>query len=329
MGSVKLALKPTGPRLKMAKVILVTGGSGLVGHGLQNIASDYPQYRFVFASSRDVDLTDYSATKTYLEQIRPDAIIHLASNVGGLFKNMRQKVQMLESNLLINCHVLRAAHELNVSKVVSCLSTCIFPDQTTYPIDETMLHLGPPHTSNDAYAYAKRMLDVHSRAYREQYRDNFVTVIPTNVYGPHDNYSLDDGHVVPALMHRCFLAKAAGEPFVVKGTGKPLRQFMHSEDLAAAMMWVLEHYDEADPIILAPDEAEEISIGEVARLIAREFDYEHAMVFDTSASDGQYKKTASNAKLKRLYPGVKFRSFAEGIGASVAWFKEHYETCRK
>lgn len=314
---------------KMSKTILVTGGSGLVGHGLQSLSPEYPQYRFVFASSRDVDLTDYPATKAYVSSIRPDAIIHLASNVGGLFKNMRQKVQMLEMNLLINYHVLRVAHELKVGKVISCLSTCIFPDKTTYPIDETMLHLGPPHTSNDAYAYAKRLLDIHSRAYREQYGDNFVTVIPTNVYGPHDNYSLEDGHVVPALIHRCFLAKIAGKPFIVKGSGKSLRQFIHSQDLARIMLWVLEHYNEGEPLILAPDESAEISIADVARAIAQEFDYEHAMVFDTQASDGQYKKTASNAKLKRLYPEATFRSFAEGIRESVAWFKAHHETCRK
>lgn len=313
----------------MTTVVLVTGGSGLVGSGLQTLAPAYPQYQFVFASSRDVDLTDFAATSAYLARIQPEIIIHLASNVGGLFKNMRQKVQMLETNLLINYHVLRAAHEHRVRKVISCLSTCIFPDATTYPIDETMLHLGPPHASNDAYAYAKRLLDVHSRAYREQYGDNFVTVIPTNVYGPHDNYSLEDGHVVPALMHRCYLAQQAGVPFVVKGTGKPLRQFMHSVDLARVMLWVLEHYDEAEPLIIAPDESTEISIAEVARAIATEFNYAEHMVFDPTGSDGQYKKTAANSKLRRLYPEVSFRSFPEGIKESVAWFREHYASCRK
>ena len=111
---------------------------------------------------------------------------------------------MLETNMAINMNVLKCCHKYRVKKVVSCLSTCIFPDKTSYPINEKMLHNGPPHHSNDAYAYAKRMLEVQSKAYREQYGCNFVCVIPTNIYGPRDNFSLEDGHVIPALIHRCF-----------------------------------------------------------------------------------------------------------------------------
>lgn len=120
---------------------------------------------------------------------------------------MNYKVDMLEKNVLINFNVIKCSYEVQVEKLICMLSTCIFPDKTTYPIDETMLHDGPPHTSNHAYAYAKRVLEIHCRAYNEQYNTNFCCIIPTNIYGPHDNYSLQDGHVIPALIHKCYLAK--------------------------------------------------------------------------------------------------------------------------
>ena len=173
------------------------------------------------------------------------------------------------------------------------------------------------------------MLEVQSKAYQEQYKDNFVCVIPTNIYGENDNYSLEDGHVIPALIHKCYLAKQNNEKFIVRGTGKPLRQFIYSTDLAKLMLWVLESYDEKDSIILSVGEEEEMSIGDVARLVAKEFDYEHMMAFDDSYSDGQFKKTADNSKLMSLYSDFKFTNMEEGMRNSVKWFIDHYDICRK
>jgi len=310
--------------------VLVTGGTGLVGNALKSIKKDYSNnYEFIFLSSRDCDLTDLQKTKLYFQNEKPDYVIHLAACVGGLFKNMNYKVDMLEKNLLINYNVLKCSHEMKIKKVVSCLSTCIFPDKTTYPINESMLHDGPPHTSNDAYAYAKRMLEIHSKAYQEQYGDNFVCVIPTNIYGPYDNYSLEDGHVIPALIHRCYLNKHNNEKFMVRGTGKPLRQFIYSEDLARLMMWILEKYEDKESIILSVGEKDEVSISDVARNIAKAYDYEHMIEFDSSYSDGQFRKTADNNKLMNLYGDYKFISIENGIKRSVKWFIENYEKCRK
>ncbi len=147
--------------------ILVTGGTGLVGYGIQSIQQEYPNFEFMFLSSKDCDLSDYKQVNKLFEKEKPDFVIHLAAYVGGLFKNMNQKIDMFEKNMLINLNVLKYSHQYNVKKVVSCLSTCIFPDKTTYPINEQMLHDGAPHNSNDAYAYAKRMLEVQSKAYQE------------------------------------------------------------------------------------------------------------------------------------------------------------------
>jgi GDP-L-fucose synthase len=308
--------------------ILVTGGNGLVGQAIQNIKCIYEDYTFIFIGSKDYDLTNAEETQQLFEKERPDFVIHLAACVGGLFKNMKHKVDMYEKNILINHNVLKCCHEYNVKKVVSCLSTCIFPDKTTYPINETMLHNGPPHNSNDAYAYAKRMLEIQSKAYQQQYGDNFICVIPTNIYGEHDNFSLEDGHVIPALIHKCYKAQLNKEKFVVCGSGKPLRQFIYSIDLARLIMWSLIEYEDKDSIILSVGENDEVSIKQVAMEIAKQFNYEYMVEFDETYSDGQFKKTADNSKLMSLKK-FSFTKIEDGIKKTVDWFLKNYNECRK
>tara|TARA_B110000483_G_scaffold242095_1_gene326832 strand:+ start:26102 stop:27040 length:939 start_codon:yes stop_codon:yes gene_type:complete len=312
----------------MGEKILVTGGTGLIGKAIQKISINY-NYKFLFIGSKDCDLTNFDETLEYFNKIKPDYVLHLAACVGGLFKNMNHKVEMYEKNIQINNNVLKSCHLVNVKKVISCLSTCIFPDKTSYPIDEMMLHNGPPHDSNDAYAYAKRMLEIQSKAYQQQYGSNFICIIPTNIYGSHDNYSLEDGHVIPSLIHRCYLNKQNNEKFVVRGTGKPLRQFIYSEDLAKLILWSLDKYNSKDSIILSVNEKDETSIENVARLIARSYNYEDNIVFDDSFSDGQYKKTANNARLMNLIKDFEFTKIENGIKLSVDWFIQNYDTCRK
>ncbi len=319
------------------KIILVTGGTGLVGTAIKNISNKpngtyKKNMKYVFASSKDCDLTNYEKTKQYFQTIKPNYVIHLAANVGGLYKNMNQKVEMYEKNILINLNVLKCCHEHNIEKCVSILSTCIFPDKVTYPINEKMLHDGPPHTSNDAYAYAKRMLHVHSKIYNNQYNTKFACVIPTNVYGPNDNYNLDDSHVIPALIHKCYLAKQNDTDFVVFGDGTPLRQFIYSEDLAELILWYLLDVDDVEPIILAPHESYECSIKEIANIIGSKFN--KIPIFDTTKSNGQYKKTADISRFQKLYMKnkgkyYKYMSIQEGLDKAISWFVENYETCRK
>lgn len=309
--------------------ILVTGGSGLVGTAIKHISNNYPNYQFIYSSSSNCDLTDWNSTITYFKKIKPTYVIHLAANVGGLFKNMSYKVEMLEKNVLININVLKASHEIGVKKLIGCLSTCIFPDKTTYPINESMLHNGPPHPSNDAYAYAKRLLEIQVKAYHDQYGDNFVCVIPTNIYGPADNYNLKDAHIIPALIHKCYLAKNNQKPFIVSGSGKPLRQFIYSDDLAKLIMMVLEKYNNNESIILSVSEKDEVSIEFVARQIAKYFNYEHMLQFDHSLSDGQFQKTADNSKMIRFFGEFNFIPIEKGIKLSIEWFINNYDNCRK
>jgi len=317
------------------EIVLVTGGTGLVGDAIRYILENSPEAcyqkkgneKWVFLSSKDCDLRDAQATKNLFEKYKPTYVIHLAAVVGGLFKNMKYKLDLYRDNMLINDNVLFYSKEYNVKKVISCLSTCIFPDKTTYPIDETMVHNGPPHHSNFGYAYSKRMIDIQNKAYHEQYGCNFTSIVPCNIFGENDAYNLEDSHVIPGLIHKCYLAKKNNTPFIVSGSGKPLRQFIYSRDLAKLIIWTLREYNEIEPIILAV--TEEITIKQVADAIVKHVGFEGEYKFDPSKADGQYKKTATNAKLMRLNPTFKFTDFDIAIKNSVEWFINNYDTCRK
>ncbi|KAG0348352.1 GDP-L-fucose synthase [Podila humilis] len=316
-------------------VILVTGGSGLVGKAIQWVVENDSKYgkrageEWVYLTSKDGNLIDPAQTKAIFEKYRPTHVIHLAAKVGGLFGNMAANLDYFRDNLLINDNVLHNAKEFGVEKVVSCLSTCIFPDKTTYPIDETMVHQGPPHDSNYGYSHSKRMVDVMNRAYNQQFGCNFTSVIPTNVFGPHDNFHLVNSHVIPGLIHKCYLAQQNGTPFIMAGTGRPLRQFVYSRDLAKLFIWTLREYKEITPLILSVPEEEEVSIKQVGDSIVKAMGYSGDYRFDTTKADGQYKKTASNKKLMSLNPDFQFTPFDVALDETVQWFKENVDTIRK
>lgn len=202
-----------------------------------------------------------------------------------------------------------------------------------------MVHRGPPHFSNEGYAYAKRMIEVMDRLYAEEYGCHFTAIVPTNIYGPYDNYEIEGGHVVPGLIHKFYKAKQSGEPVIVWGSGKPLRQFIYNIDMGELILWVLRDYEEIQPIILSVDEADEVPISEVVDYIADAIDYHNIQVsdvsctvheqYDHSKADGQFKKTASNAKLRKYLPDYKFTPMRQGIKETVDWFVANYDKARK
>ena len=311
--------------------ILVTGGTGMVGCAIQKMVSAKPNTDdiWIFIGSKDADLLDKVQTFALFDLHKPTHVIHLAAIVGGLFSNMKYRVEFYRNNTIINDNIFEASRIFSVIKLVSCLSTCIFPDKTTYPIDETMIHNGPPHASNEGYAYAKRMIDVMNRSYNAEYGCNFTSIIPTNIYGPCDNFNIENGHVIPGLINKCYLAKSNNMPFIVYGSGKPLRQFIYSEDLAKLIIWTLQSYDSIDPIILSVDEDAEVSIKDVALLIAKHMKFTGDIIFDDTKSDGQYKKTASNIKLRTYLPDFTFMNIDTGIETTVEWFVNNYTNARK
>nr|6AQY_A Chain A, gdp-l-fucose synthetase [Naegleria fowleri]6AQY_B Chain B, gdp-l-fucose synthetase [Naegleria fowleri]6AQY_C Chain C, gdp-l-fucose synthetase [Naegleria fowleri]6AQY_D Chain D, gdp-l-fucose synthetase [Naegleria fowleri]6AQY_E Chain E, gdp-l-fucose synthetase [Naegleria fowleri]6AQY_F Chain F, gdp-l-fucose synthetase [Naegleria fowleri]6AQZ_A Chain A, gdp-l-fucose synthetase [Naegleria fowleri]6AQZ_B Chain B, gdp-l-fucose synthetase [Naegleria fowleri]6AQZ_C Chain C, gdp-l-fucos len=316
-------------------VILVTGGTGLFGKAVEHIVKkEQIKGKWVFLGSKDGDLRDADACKQPFEKYRPTYVIHLAAFVGGLFKNMNFKVSFWLDNVNMNNNILTCCYDFGVKKTISCLSTCVFPDKIEYPITEEKLHEGPPHFSNNAYAYAKRMLDMLGRWYNEKAVNEgksclFTSVIPTNLFGPHDNFNVEAGHVLPGLMHKCYKAQQNGTDFVVFGSGKPLRQFLYSHDAARMLLWTMFNYQSEEPIMLCVSEEDEKSIGQVAQTIKDAFNFTGNMVFDTSKADGQYKKTSSNAKFLRLNPTFQYTPFEQAIKETVQWFLENYETARK
>jgi len=316
------------------KIVLVTGGSGLVGHGIKAAweqEGKRSDEEFYFASSKDADLTNKDDTRKLFERVRPTHVIHLAAKVGGLYGNMKGNLDFFKINMALNDVVLSLSHEFGVKKVVSCLSTCIFPDKTTYPIDETMVHNGPPHTSNYGYSYAKRMIDVLNKGYNQQYGCNFTSVIPTNVFGAYDNFNLEDGHVIPGFVQKLYdcTRTEPHKPFIVWGTGKARRQFIWSEDLGRLFLWVMREYKETEPIILSVSGDEELSIDEAAKAVAKAYNFKGEWKYDTTRSDGQYKKTASNDKLRRYLPDFKFTPFDVAMQKTVDWFAANYDIARK
>ena len=297
---------------------LITGGGGLVGSAMESSLKLTREF---------CDLTDKKQTEALFKTIRPEGVIHCAGKVGGIGGNSNYKGEYFYDNLMVNTNVIEASRKAGVKRLVAFLSTCVFPDKVTYPLTIDQIHTGVPHTSNDAYSYAKRMADVQINAYREQYGINYTSIIPSNIYGPNDNFSLVHGHVMPMLIHKLYLAKKNKTDFTVWGSGKPLREFIYSKDVARLAEWTLENYEGTEPLIFSGDE--EISIKELVDILVAEFKFKGKVIFDESKPDGQFKKPSDNSKIKELYPEFEYTPLEEGIKETVNWFIENYETARK
>ena len=298
---------------------ILTGAGGLVG---SKVKAD-----FRIDGKDQLDLRDFQATLDYFTEHEADTVIHCAAKVGGVMANMSYMGEFFYDSMAMNLNVLEAARRSGVRKVVSFLSTCIYPDNVKYPLVENDLHMGEPHESNFGYAYAKRMLEVQSRAYRKQYGVNYVCVVPTNIYGPNDNFNLEGGHVVPALIHKCYLAKKNNTPLVIWGSGKPLREFVYSEDMGKLINWAALDYEEETPIIFS--NSEEISIKELVEAVVEAFDFQGEIIYDETKPEGQYRKPTDNSKLRSYLPDFEFTPIKEGVKKTVDWFVENYEDCRK
>ena len=297
--------------------ILITGSNGLVGSSINGDVK----------IGREYDLRNYNETERMFQEHKPTHVIHCAGKVGGLGGNMKRKGEFFYDNIMINTNVIESARKNGVEKLVCFLSTCIFPANVEYPLTEEKIHLGKPHFTNDAYAYAKRMADVQIRAYKEQYGLNYTSVIPTNIYGINDNFNLEDGHVIPMLIHKCYLAKLNNTDLVIWGSGEPLREFIYNKDVAKLTEWVLKEYNESEPIILS--NSIEISIKDIVIMIAKEMEFSGNIIFDTTKPDGQFRKPSDNSKLKKYLPDFEFTSIEVVLKETIKWFIENYETIRK
>ena len=298
--------------------ILVTGSTGLVGRCFTGDK---------FIRSTLCDLTDPIQADNLFRSVKPDAVIHCAAKVGGLKANMTHKGDFFYQNIMMNTNVIEASRKHGVQKLVAFLSTCVFPDDVEYPLTPSKIHLGKPHFSNDAYAYAKRMADVQIQAYREQFGLSYFSVVPTNIYGPGDNYDLENGHVVPTLIHKFYLAKQNGEDVKIWGTGSPLREFVYSQDVALLTEKLLFNYEGSEPVIIST--SHEFSIKELAETIAEIMEFEGEIIFETEKPDGQLRKPSDNSVIKSMFPDFSFTTLRDGLKKSIEWFVENYPNVRK
>jgi|TARA_R110000823_G_scaffold168548_4_gene300880 GDP-L-fucose synthase len=295
--------------------ILVTGGNGLVGKHLQDILPDA-----VYVSSKDYDLTKDYNVREMLSSEKPDIVIHLAARVGGLLDNINHPVDYIEENILINTNVLRFCHQYNVSKVISILSTCIYPDVVdTYPMKEEILFQGPPPPDNFAYAMSKRCMATQMDSYVKQHNKQWSYLIPCNLYGEYDKYEEHHSHFVSALIKKIHEAKDSVE---IWGTGKPLRQFMYAGDLARVIKYMIDN-NIVDNFNVAPDYVH--SIEEITKIGMESCGKGNLeIVYDNTKPDGQYRKDVDSSKLISVMKDFKFISLEDGIRRVYDNFSQRY-----
>jgi GDP-L-fucose synthase len=306
--------------------ILVTGADGLVGSALQRVLGDGNVYH----TKKDVNLLDRNKTLDYFEyHIKHngvDTIINCAARVGGVQANLKNNQSFFLENFLLNNNVIEAAFRNDLPNFVNLLSTCIFPDESfvTYPLTADQINQGPPHESNHGYAYAKRLAGYETAIVNSMLKKNWVSVVPTNVYGTHDNFNLEQGHMVPAMIHRAFLAKQNKQNMVIWGDGSPLRQVILSDDLAELIVWSLDNWKEDIPFMAI--NPREHTILEIASIICKNFDINmDDLIFDPSKPRGQQRKPA----ITNAPNDFQFTSLEKGIEDTITWFKNTYPNVRK
>ncbi len=300
------------------ELVYVAGHRGLAGSAVARAIDADGSREWVGRTHAELDLLDRDAVFSFMADTKPDAVVVAAAKVGGIAANSAFPVEFLTENLQIQSNLIDAAHHADVPRLVFLGSSCIYPKFAPQPIHEDSLLTGALEPTNDAYAIAKiagiRLVD----AYRSEYGRHWVSAMPTNLYGPGDNFDLETSHVLPALMHRFHDAKVAGDPSVtVWGTGAPLREFLHVDDLATAVLHLLDNYDEPGPINVGF--GEDLPIRELAELVADVVGYEGELVWDASRPDGTPRKILDSSRIRASgwEPRIGLR---EGLESTYAWY---------
>jgi len=304
--------------------IFVAGHRGLVGSAIAR-KLETEGYRNVIRRKRaDLDLASEGGVASFFRREQPDVVVLAAAKVGGIKANNDYPVEFLLENLRVQNNVISAAHASSVRKLLFLGSSCIYPKHAPQPIPENALLTGPLEPTNDAYAIAKIAGIRLCQAYAAEYGETFISAMPTNLYGPNDNFDLASSHVLPALLRKAHEAKLSGAcELVVWGTGKPRREFLYVDDMADACVFLLENYD--SPEIVNIGCGEDSSIRELAELVCEVIGFEGELTFDVSKPDGTPRKLLDVSKLKGLgwQPKVSLR---EGIARTYGWFLENEST---
>lgn len=311
----------TRPAMQPGDRIYVAGHGGLVGGALMRALKAGEYSDIITRPSRELDLRDQGAVQDFFERERPQYVFLAAAKVGGIHANSTRPAEFLYDNLMIAANVIHAAHVSGVTKLLNLGSTCIYPRDAAQPLREDALLTGPLEETNRAYAVAKIAAIELCDQYRAQYGDDFISAMPTNLYGPGDNFDLMGSHVLPALIRKLVDAREENSPTVnVWGSGTPLREFLHVDDLAEACLFLMRHVSEPGPINVGT--GQDLSIREVAEQISKVVGYSGELAFDASKPDGTPRKITDVSRIHAL--GWHHRiALEEGLSHTVAWYLAH------
>ena len=306
--------------------ILVTGANGLIGYAIREIAVRYPQHEFFFSSREDTNLIKPDEVARLYERVNPDWVVHAAGQVGGIGGNMDYQEDYFYNNILMNSNVIRYACLSGVKKLIAFSSTCVFSrEQETFVEDD--MQKGEPFHIHFAYAYAKRMVDIHIKAAKRQYGVDYCSAIPGNIFGKYDNFNLEEGHVTPSLIYKCQLAKRDNVPFKIWGSGNAKRELIYSLDIAEILIRILE-LEQPLPNRLLVGSDDELSIKELVEKIADLSEFDGEIVFDKNKPDGQLRKKSNISRLKTLLPDFKFTNLDVSLKETIEWFTQNYPNIR-
>jgi GDP-L-fucose synthase len=306
--------------------IFVAGHRGLVGSAVVRRLSEMGYQQVLVATRDQLDLRDQAAVNYWFRANRPEFVYLVAGTVGGIMANSTRPAEFIYDNMMIHGTVVHSAHLFGVKKLLYLGSSCIYPRDCAQPMTEESLLGGPLEPTNEAYAIAKIAGIKLCQAYRTQYGSDFISAMPTNLYGPNDNFDLASSHVLPAMIRRFHDAREEGVTEVTLwGTGSPLREFLHVDDLAAACVFLMQNYSDARHINIGS--GEEVSIRELAEMVRRIVHPDATIVYDTTKPDGMPRKLLDVSRLHSL--GWKHRiSLGEGIEQTYNWYLAHQASAR-
>ncbi len=304
------------------KRILLTGGAGFLGTMVRSRLAAAGAAEFFVPRRADYDLTDATAVARAYDDGRPDTVVHLAAEVGGIGANRDNPGRYFFANMSMGMHLIEEARRRGTEKFVQVGTVCSYPKHTPVPFSEEELWNGYPEETNAPYGVAKKALLVMLQAYRAQYGLRGAYLLPVNLYGPGDNFDLESSHVIPALIRKCEEARIAGRDEVVCwGTGSASREFLYVDDCADAIVAATERYDEPEPINIGAHS--EITIRDLTETIARLTGFEGALVWDTSKPDGQPRRCLDTSRARDLLGFTSSTSLEDGLRQTIAWYREH------
>ena len=306
--------------------IYVAGHRGLVGSAIMRSLDKNGYKNVIGRTHRELDLTNQQAVRDFFEMERPDIVVLAAAKVGGINANNTTPADFAYENMQIQCNVIKCCHDFRVKKLLFLGSTCIYPKMAPQPIPENALLTGPLEETNEAYAIAKIAGLEMCKFFKRQYGDDFISCMPTNLYGPYDNYDLQESHVMPAMIRKFHDAMVNGDPSVeLWGTGTPLREFLYVDDMADACVFLLENYDGEQHVNIGT--GKEVTIKELAETVKRVVGYQGEIVWNSAMPDGTPRKLTDVTKLHNLGWTHKIE-LEEGVQLAYGWFKENVQAAR-